>query len=333
MTSAPPASPLPPECARLVETLRELRSRSGLSLAALGSRTPYSKSSWERYLNGKALPPRQAVEALCRVAGEHPGRPTALWELADAVWSGRAGAPSAEPAGGESAGEVQEIPDAHGAAEAAEAVGGAATLAPAPPVRPRTPAGATASGAGRSARRRARARHLGLAALGALVCAGVFALTLALWPTSGEARPARETTHADKASQADQPDKAEKREKVVVGCRGAECTGRNPVQMRCGAGETPRTLRTVRTEGRTLDIRFQPRCGAAWVRMWGQRVGDRVEIVTPGVKAQREVIDDAYETGQRRSTPMAAVSPSATGEVRACLVRKGGGRTCFGPGD
>ncbi|WP_372351408.1 helix-turn-helix domain-containing protein [Streptomyces sp. KL116D] len=83
------------ECDRLVETLRAARSRSGLSLAALAAKTPYSKSSWERYLNGKALPPRQAVEDLCVLAGQRPERALALWELADGAWSGRAAA--AEP--------------------------------------------------------------------------------------------------------------------------------------------------------------------------------------------------------------------------------------------
>ncbi|GHD99235.1 helix-turn-helix domain-containing protein [Streptomyces alanosinicus] len=75
---------------RLAETLRGLRARTGLSLAALAAKTPYSKSSWDRYLNGRTVPPRQAVAELCELAGEHPGRPLALWELADAVSSGRA---------------------------------------------------------------------------------------------------------------------------------------------------------------------------------------------------------------------------------------------------
>ncbi|MFI8072075.1 helix-turn-helix domain-containing protein [Streptomyces sp. NPDC086033] len=78
------------ECERLAEALRGLRSRTGLSLAALAAKTPYSKSSWERYLNGRTVPPRQAVEELCELAGEPPGRPLALWELADTVSSGRA---------------------------------------------------------------------------------------------------------------------------------------------------------------------------------------------------------------------------------------------------
>ncbi|MEV4744013.1 helix-turn-helix domain-containing protein [Streptomyces sp. NPDC049555] len=81
--------PLPAECARLAAGLRELKDRTGLSLAALAGRTPYSKSSWERYLNGKKLPPKQAVEALCALAEEPAGRLVALWELAEQAWSGR----------------------------------------------------------------------------------------------------------------------------------------------------------------------------------------------------------------------------------------------------
>ncbi|MEU9153597.1 helix-turn-helix domain-containing protein [Streptomyces sp. NPDC048417] len=79
-----------PLCARLAGELRDLRTRTGLSMVALAERTAYSKSSWERYLNGRQLAPRQAVEALCTVAREPSGRLVALWELADLEWSGRA---------------------------------------------------------------------------------------------------------------------------------------------------------------------------------------------------------------------------------------------------
>ncbi|MEU6389475.1 helix-turn-helix domain-containing protein [Streptomyces sp. NPDC046939] len=79
-----------PECLALAEGLRQVRARTNLSLAALADRTAYSKSSWERYLNGKKPPPRHAVEELCAIAGEPAGRLLALWELADAEWSGRA---------------------------------------------------------------------------------------------------------------------------------------------------------------------------------------------------------------------------------------------------
>ncbi|WP_037851368.1 helix-turn-helix domain-containing protein [Streptomyces sp. NRRL S-340] len=86
--TAPPSAK--PVCVRLAKELRVLRTRTGLSMATLAERTKYSKSSWERYLNGKQLAPRQAVEALCTMAQEPPGRLLALWELADLEWSGRA---------------------------------------------------------------------------------------------------------------------------------------------------------------------------------------------------------------------------------------------------
>ncbi|MFE9766093.1 DUF2690 domain-containing protein [Streptomyces sp. NPDC005808] len=94
------------ERTRLTTVLRELRARTGLSLAALSERTSYSKSSWERYLNGKSLPPRQAVQDLCRIANEPDGRPLALWEIAESDWSGRAAVPA--PAADEPPPQPQE---------------------------------------------------------------------------------------------------------------------------------------------------------------------------------------------------------------------------------
>ncbi|MGI5427710.1 DUF2690 domain-containing protein [Streptomyces sp. CA-179760] len=96
-----PQPELPPERARLAASLRELRTGTGLSLAALATKTTFSKSSWERYLNGKTLPPGQAVRELCRLAGEPEGRCLALWELAESEWSGRAAAQPTDAPGPE----------------------------------------------------------------------------------------------------------------------------------------------------------------------------------------------------------------------------------------
>ncbi|MEV5876500.1 XRE family transcriptional regulator [Streptomyces sp. NPDC052101] len=77
-----PQAPTTPD-EPLVVGLRELKDRTGLSLAALASRTPYSKSAWHRYLSGGTPPPRPAVEALCRLAGADPEAVLARWETAD----------------------------------------------------------------------------------------------------------------------------------------------------------------------------------------------------------------------------------------------------------
>ncbi|RJQ72212.1 XRE family transcriptional regulator [Pseudonocardiaceae bacterium YIM PH 21723] len=88
---------LSPQAVYLVRLLRELKDRSGLSLMKLERRTNYSKSSWERYLNGKALPPRHAVHTLAGLVHEPLERPMALWEQAQETWSGRAVLTETEP--------------------------------------------------------------------------------------------------------------------------------------------------------------------------------------------------------------------------------------------
>ena len=99
---------LPPEVRHFVEQLRLLKDRTGLSLVALGARTAYSKSSWHRYLNATQPPPRQAVAALCRIAGldeTDAERYVVRWELAVQAWPR-----PAKPAGEESAPEYEDDP-------------------------------------------------------------------------------------------------------------------------------------------------------------------------------------------------------------------------------
>ncbi|MFW6692245.1 helix-turn-helix domain-containing protein [Streptomyces sp. MAR4 CNX-425] len=77
---------LDPRVRQFVVQLRRLKDRSGLSLASLAGRTGVSRSSWERYLNGKALPPPRAVEELARVTGAEPTRLAVLREVAEEAW-------------------------------------------------------------------------------------------------------------------------------------------------------------------------------------------------------------------------------------------------------
>ncbi len=101
---------LEPDVRALVDRLREMKDDSGQSLAALAGRTPYSKSAWERYLNGRKLPPREAVEALGRLTGRDIAPLTALWELAEQAWNRpRPPGPEADP-GGQPAAEAVEPP-------------------------------------------------------------------------------------------------------------------------------------------------------------------------------------------------------------------------------
>ncbi|MEV7088920.1 DUF2690 domain-containing protein [Streptomyces sp. NPDC093085] len=78
---------LDPEVSEFTSQLRRLVDRSGLSIAAVADRTGYSKTSWERYLGGRLLPPKGAVVALAQVTGVDQGHLTTMWELAERAWS------------------------------------------------------------------------------------------------------------------------------------------------------------------------------------------------------------------------------------------------------
>ncbi|MFD3487832.1 DUF2690 domain-containing protein [Streptomyces sp. NPDC058665] len=253
------------EHARLTEELRRLRARTGLSLAALSERTTYSKSSWERYLNGKSLPPRQAVQELCREADEPDGRLLALWEIAESSWSGRAAAPAPAPAAATSA-----------AAEEARA--------------PET---------GRPRRRRGRLMVV-LASAYALLAGGV-ALALVLLPDGD--------TPGDESLPASAP------YSLAAQCRAEDCEGRDPMRLVCGIA--PDTLATYRTAtGAHMEVRHSEKCGASWARMWGTRIGDRLEITVGGPDHGVRVKDRA-DTETYVYTDMTAARSGGT--VRACF--------------
>lgn len=78
---------LDPEIREFASQMRQLVDRSGLSLAAVSDRTGYSKTSWERYLNGRLLPPQGAVSALAEVTGTDVRHLATMWELAERAWS------------------------------------------------------------------------------------------------------------------------------------------------------------------------------------------------------------------------------------------------------
>jgi transcriptional regulator with XRE-family HTH domain len=246
----------------LVDALRELRSRTGLSLAALAQRTAYSKSSWERYLNGKSLPPREAVRELCRLADEPDGRLVALWEIAESQWSRRA-----------------------------------AVLAPATEEPPQD----RQAGRGKRARRGKRGRLMTVLASAYILLAGGVAVALLLLP-------ARNTTD-------DEPFVSSAPYSLAPQCHGASCEGKDPLRMVCGID--PGTLTTLRTAtGAHVELRLSAKCGATWARVWGTRIGDRVEL-TAGGPPHEVRIGTADDTLTYVYSPMAAARPGST--VRACF--------------
>ncbi|WP_210593762.1 peptidoglycan-binding protein [Streptomyces sp. GESEQ-35] len=93
---------LHPDIHQLIVRLRKLKDRCGLSTRQLATKTGYSARSWQRYLNGRALPPREAVETMARIGGDDLPRLLVLHEIAAERWAeGRAvsnGAPQSGPA-------------------------------------------------------------------------------------------------------------------------------------------------------------------------------------------------------------------------------------------
>ncbi|MFI1755902.1 DUF2690 domain-containing protein [Streptomyces sp. NPDC020571] len=78
---------LDPQIREFTSQLRRLVERSDLSVASVADATGYSKTSWERYLNGRLLAPKGAVVALAEVTGTNPVHLTTMWELAERAWS------------------------------------------------------------------------------------------------------------------------------------------------------------------------------------------------------------------------------------------------------
>ncbi|MFH8973333.1 DUF2690 domain-containing protein [Streptomyces sp. NPDC017890] len=78
---------LDPQIREFTSQMRRLVDRSELSIASVADATGYSKTSWERYLNGRLLAPKGAIVALAEVTGTNPVHLTTMWELAERAWS------------------------------------------------------------------------------------------------------------------------------------------------------------------------------------------------------------------------------------------------------
>ncbi|MFC9591466.1 DUF2690 domain-containing protein [Streptomyces sp. NPDC056944] len=107
----------------LAGELLALKKASGSSFVQLSEKTHYAKSSWERWVNGKQFPPRDAVERLARLCGTDPAPLLALWAEEDAR---RSAAPESED-GAEAGAEGEAEDGVEDGAEVAPEAGAAAT--------------------------------------------------------------------------------------------------------------------------------------------------------------------------------------------------------------
>ncbi|MFI1156021.1 DUF2690 domain-containing protein [Streptomyces sioyaensis] len=336
---------LDPQVREFTGQLRRLIDRNGLSVAAVADSTGFSKTSWERYLNGRLLPPLRAVLALAEQTGAHPSHLTTLWELAERAWSraemrqdvtmeairvaqARAalGELDTEPAGAE--------PAATGAGSEksgnAEKGGNAGEPGPAPLSQmpssadfpqwgPAAPSSDAAPADGKTGRRGGRYRTpmIVVGAVGAVLVA--VAAVLLLNPGAEATKKAA----APKPQAAPQPN-VQPALPNGVRCTGDECAGKDPEKMGCGGRHAVTSSRGL--AGRMLiEVRYSTVCHTAWARLSRAAQGDQATISAGGHRAtaRAERAGDAY-------TPMVAVSGDPA-KVAACGTTVAGVKGCSRP--
>lgn len=302
---------LHPDVGRLAGELRRLRERSGLSLTALAQQTLYSRSAWDRYLNGKAMPPRQAVIRLGEIAGAEPERLMVMWEYAITAW--RDQGTDATRTGHDPASAGQDTPAAPGI----ERAGNTART-------DHEPEPATMSSAHSAHLAKARSRRFPAVFTGgrpvAVILAGLllFGGMGALVTTSqGAFAPAGTASTSHQAT--DSPNA-----ELQTNCYGDTCTGKDPRQTGC-AGDAW-TAALTRVQQVYVELRYSNTCRTAWARIsWG-RPGDIAQVTGSHGHTFRNIVH--YDTDV--FTAMAAApTPS---DARACTTLTTSDHGCTEPG-
>ncbi|MEU9432386.1 DUF2690 domain-containing protein [Streptomyces sp. NPDC048252] len=111
-------------------------------------------------------------------------------------------------------------------------------------------------------------------------------------------------------------------------CRGTACEGGSPMDMRCATA--PETLAEhVTATGASVQLRYSRECGTSGTRMWGARIGDRIESeAAGGVRTYRAEVKDRAEADTYVHTAMTATRPGTL--VRTCFLPTADGRKeCF----
>ncbi|WAX78377.1 helix-turn-helix domain-containing protein [Streptomyces sp. KMM 9044] len=348
---------LDPQIKEFTSQLRRVVDRSGMSVASVSDRTGYSKTSWERYLNGRLLAPKGAIVALAEVTGTNPVHLTTMWELAERAWSrsemrhdmtmeairiSQARSALSELAGPSSTGAGGRGRKGGGAAVRP----GVAGPAGGPPLVPEQPTasdvrdasgpnswgmagytGPSPSGAQGAPPRRAAGRGTagrggsgGRRRTGTFLAGAVCVLVViaaAFYVTGLESDKEGEAVKSPSPT-ASVPANLP----AGVECSGDSCHGKDAESMGC-SGDLVTTTRTA-TVGTTLvEVRYSEVCGAAWGRITQAAQGDTVEI-SGGKSKQSDSITEVGDTVTY--TPMMAVGKAA--DAKACVLLASGEEGC-----
>ncbi|MFD7615201.1 XRE family transcriptional regulator [Streptomyces sp. NPDC059828] len=331
---------LDPQVKEFASQLRRLVDRSGLSIAAVSDRTGFSKTSWERYLNGRLLAPKRAIVALAEVTGTNPGHLTTMWELAERAWSraemrhdmtmeairisqaraalGEFGADAPGGPGGMAGSSRTAAPpsgpgsEAYGSADPAQ--GGGRRAIP----QQRGGGHAAAPGSADRGRGRGGRSRVPLFIAGVVGALLVVAAAVLLTDLGGGGEEKKGGTVAEAPSAA--PSTSTPELPAGVKCTGADCTGQDPESMGCG-GQLATTSARVTVGTAVVEVRYSETCAAAWARITKAAAGDKVSI-SAGEAAENGLVNadgDAY-------TPMVAVASKADAE--ACATLTSGTKGC-----
>ncbi|MGW4230952.1 XRE family transcriptional regulator [Streptomyces sp. NPDC004980] len=350
---------LDPQVREFAGQIRRLIDRSGLSMAAVADRTGYSRTSWERYLNGRLLAPKGAIVALAEVTGTQQIHLTTMWELAERAWSrsemrhdltmeairisqaraalGEAGAASAvgghgrpvgghgRPGGGDgrSGGAgVSTVPAVAGPEGEVRAAGRRTSVPVQRGTLPRIPRQPQADGgSGTTGAPGAPEGRGGGRRTPAMFLVGVVGALLVT-----AAAVLLTDLGGDGGGKAAATPSAgagtdAPRLPAGVGCGGAACTGKDPEAMGCG-GQFADTVARATIGGSLVEVRHSRTCGAAWARITRAAPGDTVRISAGGRAGQDGTVDadaDAY-------TPMVAVKEAS--DAKACATLAAGTTGC-----
>ncbi|WP_460068692.1 helix-turn-helix domain-containing protein [Streptomyces sp. YKOK-I1] len=283
---------LDPQVREFAELLRRVVDRAGLGVGAVADRTGYSRTAWEKYLDGRLLAPKGAVVALAEVTGTAAADLVTVWTSAERAWS--------------TARLRQERTVDDSRIVRARAAPGEFG----PPTRP----AGTAKGARRGARARRPVLYLA-AVVGVLVLAvGAFLLTDAVVPgrTAGSSGPPSPSARTSPALP------------PGVLCAGAGCTGKDAERMGC-TGDPVTTAKSAVVGPAVVEVRHSETCGAAWGRITRAVPGDVVRV-TVGSHEESGTITGTGET--IAYTPMIAVRDPD--RATACAVLASGAKGCTG---
>ncbi|MFE7751510.1 DUF2690 domain-containing protein [Streptomyces sp. NPDC057428] len=355
---------LDPQVREFTGQLRRLVDRGGLSMAAVADRTGYSKTSWERYLNGRLLAPRGAIIALAEVTGAQQNHLTTMWELAERAWSrsemrhdmtmeairisqaraalGEAGVAPARTAGARPAAGGTGVSTAAGPEGESRDAGRPISVPiqrgtlPRIPQQPRAGSGPDAGealaggpyedGAPQDAVPSDAGKKRGVRRGAAVIVAGAAGALMLIAAAVLLTGPGGDddTPRAVAAAPSARP-------ATTTAARlpaGVECSGAactgQDPEATGCGGRFAETVARVTVGAGLVEVRYSETCGAAWARITRAITGDTVTI-TAGPAEESGTVD----VGADAYTPMVAVRKAS--DAKACATLRLGTTGCATP--